>query len=136
MRRIDAPAAVDRIAVVRVQCAAVVACDGALLVRLHERRQAALAIRRAVDVDAGQRQLHGRFAPDGVAADFIHREPGAAVTLPATAVFHRDGRTARFYTIVSRDTVDADFAQNRQRFLAEQGYAYRIIDAGDLAAEA
>ncbi len=43
-----------------------------------------------------------------------------------------DGRTARFYTIVSRDTVDADFAQNRQRFLAEQGYAYRIVDAGDL----
>jgi DNA excision repair protein ERCC-3 len=44
----------------------------------------------------------------------------------------RDGRTARFYTIVSRDTVDADFAQNRQRFLAEQGYAYRIVDATDL----
>lgn len=44
----------------------------------------------------------------------------------------RDGRTARFYTIVSRDTVDADFAQNRQRFLAEQGYAYRIVDAADL----
>ena len=44
-----------------------------------------------------------------------------------------DGRTARFYAIVSRDTVDADFAQNRQRFLAEQGYAYRIIDADDLA---
>ena len=41
-------------------------------------------------------------------------------------------KTARFYTIVSRDTVDADFAQNRQRFLAEQGYAYRIVDAGDL----
>lgn len=43
-----------------------------------------------------------------------------------------DGKTARFYTIVVRDTVDADFAQNRQRFLAEQGYAYRIVDAGDL----
>ncbi|MEO5654188.1 MAG: DNA repair helicase XPB [Marmoricola sp.] len=43
-----------------------------------------------------------------------------------------DGKTARFYTVVSRDTVDADFAQNRQRFLAEQGYAYRIVDAGDL----
>jgi DNA excision repair protein ERCC-3 len=43
-----------------------------------------------------------------------------------------DGRTARFYTIVSRDTVDADFAQNRQRFLAEQGYAYRINDAADI----
>jgi DNA excision repair protein ERCC-3 len=41
--------------------------------------------------------------------------------------------TARFYAIVSRDTVDADFAQHRQRFLAEQGYAYRIVDADDVA---
>jgi DNA excision repair protein ERCC-3 len=41
-------------------------------------------------------------------------------------------KPARFYAIVSRDTVDADFAQNRQRFLAEQGYAYRIVDADDL----
>jgi len=40
-----------------------------------------------------------------------------------------EGKTAHFYTIVSRDTVDADFAQNRQRFLAEQGYSYRITDA-------
>jgi DNA excision repair protein ERCC-3 len=45
----------------------------------------------------------------------------------------QDGRTARFYAIVSRDTVDADFAQHRQRFLAEQGYAYRIVDADDIA---
>ncbi|MCW2796228.1 helicase-related protein, partial [Nocardioides sp.] len=45
-----------------------------------------------------------------------------------------DGQTARFYTVVSRDTVDAEFAQNRQRFLAEQGYAYRIVDAEDLPA--
>ncbi len=43
-----------------------------------------------------------------------------------------DGRTARFYAVVARDTVDADFAQHRQRFLAEQGYAYRIVDAEDL----
>ena len=43
-----------------------------------------------------------------------------------------DGATARFYTVVTRDTVDADFAANRQRFLAEQGYAYDIIDAVDL----
>ena len=43
-----------------------------------------------------------------------------------------DGRTARFYAVVARDTVDADFAQHRQRFLAEQGYAYRIMDAEDL----
>jgi DNA excision repair protein ERCC-3 len=43
-----------------------------------------------------------------------------------------DGRTARFYSVVSRDTIDQDFAQNRQRFLAEQGYSYRIIDADDI----
>ncbi len=46
-----------------------------------------------------------------------------------------DGRTAHFYTIVSRDTVDADYAAHRQRFLAEQGYAYRIVDADDLSQE-
>ncbi len=45
-----------------------------------------------------------------------------------------DGRSARFYAVVSRDTVDADFAQHRQRFLAEQGYAYRIVDADELLA--
>ena len=43
-----------------------------------------------------------------------------------------DGRAARFYAVVSRDTVDQDFAAHRQRFLAEQGYAYRIIDADDV----
>lgn len=43
------------------------------------------------------------------------------------------GRSAHFYTLVSRDTVDQDFAQNRQRFLAEQGYSYTIIDGRDLA---
>ena len=44
------------------------------------------------------------------------------------------GRSAHFYTVVSRDTVDAEFAQNRQRFLAEQGYAYTIVDADQLPA--
>jgi DNA excision repair protein ERCC-3 len=43
-----------------------------------------------------------------------------------------DGRTAHFYAIVARDTVDQDFAAHRQRFLAEQGYAYTIVDAEDL----
>jgi DNA excision repair protein ERCC-3 len=43
-----------------------------------------------------------------------------------------DRRTAHFYTVVSRDTVDADFAAHRQRFLAEQGYSYRIVDAEDI----
>ncbi|MDQ1583019.1 MAG: excision repair protein [Microbacteriaceae bacterium] len=39
------------------------------------------------------------------------------------------GLSANFYTLVARDTVDQDFAQNRQRFLAEQGYSYTILDA-------
>lgn len=42
------------------------------------------------------------------------------------------GGGARFYTVVSRDTVDQEFAAHRQRFLAEQGYAYQIIDADDV----
>ncbi|MEZ0107225.1 DNA excision repair protein ERCC-3 [Catenulispora sp. EB89] len=45
-----------------------------------------------------------------------------------------DGRGARFYAVVSRDTVDQEYAAHRQRFLAEQGYAYRIADADDVFA--
>jgi DNA excision repair protein ERCC-3 len=44
------------------------------------------------------------------------------------------GGRARFYTVVSRDTNDTEFAQRRQRFLAEQGYAYQLVDAADLPA--
>lgn len=45
----------------------------------------------------------------------------------------QDGRSATFYTLVARDTIDQDYAQNRQRFLAEQGYSYDIVNAGDLS---
>ena len=44
----------------------------------------------------------------------------------------QDGAEAIFYTIVARDTLDAEYAVHRQRFLAEQGYAYRLVDAADL----
>jgi DNA excision repair protein ERCC-3 len=83
-------------------------------------------------------------------ANFSIDLPSAAVAIQVSGTFgsrqeeaqrlgrllrpKEDGRTARFYAIVSRDTVDADFAQHRQRFLAEQGYAYRIVDADDIAA--
>ncbi|MDK8626762.1 DNA repair helicase XPB [Corynebacterium appendicis] len=43
-----------------------------------------------------------------------------------------DGAEALFYTVVARDTLDAEYAMHRQRFLAEQGYAYRLVDAADL----
>ena len=44
-----------------------------------------------------------------------------------------DGRPAYFFAVVSRDTNDQEFSARRQRFLAEQGYAYRISDAADPA---
>ncbi len=45
-----------------------------------------------------------------------------------------DGHQAHFYSVVARDTIDQDFAAHRQRFLAEQGYAYRIVDADEILA--
>lgn len=36
-------------------------------------------------------------------------------------------RTARFFTLITRNSVEEEFGSNRQKFLAEQGYAYRII---------
>ncbi|HEY8479239.1 MAG TPA: DNA repair helicase XPB [Spirillospora sp.] len=41
----------------------------------------------------------------------------------------KSGQGARFYAVVARDTLDQEYAAHRQRFLAEQGYAYRIVDA-------
>lgn len=39
-----------------------------------------------------------------------------------------DGGNAHFYTVVTRDTKELDFAQHRQMFLTEQGYSYEILD--------
>jgi DNA excision repair protein ERCC-3 len=44
----------------------------------------------------------------------------------------KHGGGAHFYTLVSRDTVEVDFAHHRQIFLAERGYAYRVRDAEEL----
>ncbi|WP_370328038.1 DNA repair helicase XPB [Euzebya sp.] len=43
-----------------------------------------------------------------------------------------DGGQAHFYTVVARETIDATFAANRQRFLTEQGYTYDIVDVTQL----
>jgi DNA excision repair protein ERCC-3 len=43
-----------------------------------------------------------------------------------------DGGGAVFYSVVARDSQDAEYAAHRQRFLAEQGYGYIIRDADDL----
>jgi DNA excision repair protein ERCC-3 len=42
------------------------------------------------------------------------------------------GEIAHFYTLVTRDTREQDFAHHRQLFLTEQGYSYRIVDGAEL----
>ncbi len=42
------------------------------------------------------------------------------------------GEQAHFYTLVTRDTRELDFAHHRQMFLTEQGYAYTILDEQDV----
>jgi DNA excision repair protein ERCC-3 len=46
----------------------------------------------------------------------------------------RSGLSAHFYSLVTRDTRDQDFAANRQLFLTEQGYRYEILSPHDLIA--
>jgi len=82
-------------------------------------------------------------------ANFAVDLPDAAVAVQVSGTFgsrqeeaQRLGRILRpkrgtnqahFYTLVSRDTVEQDFALKRQLFLCEQGYEYRIADAEEIA---
>jgi len=43
------------------------------------------------------------------------------------------GESAMFYSLVTRDSRDQEFAANRQLFLTEQGYSYRILDEHEIA---
>ena len=81
-------------------------------------------------------------------ANFSIDLPGASVAVQVSGSFgsrqeeaqrlgrivrpKEDGRQAHFYTVVARDTADQEYAAHRQRFLAEQGYAYAIIDAEEV----
>jgi DNA excision repair protein ERCC-3 len=42
-----------------------------------------------------------------------------------------DGSSAVFYSIITRNTLDQDYAVNRQLFLTEQGYQYTIHDISE-----
>jgi len=42
------------------------------------------------------------------------------------------GEIAHFYTLVTRDTRELDFAHHRQLFLTEQGYSYSIADGAEI----
>lgn len=43
------------------------------------------------------------------------------------------GEVAHFFTLVTRDTRELDFAHHRQMFLTEQGYSYEILDGSEIA---
>jgi DNA excision repair protein ERCC-3 len=80
-------------------------------------------------------------------ANFAIDLPDAAVAIQISGTFgsrqeeaQRLGRILRpkagenqahFYTLVTRDTVEQEFAMNRQLFLCEQGYEYHIRDADE-----
>ncbi len=42
------------------------------------------------------------------------------------------GAYAHFYSVVTQDSKDQEFALSRQRFLTEQGYEYQIVDLAQL----
>jgi DNA excision repair protein ERCC-3 len=45
------------------------------------------------------------------------------------------GEVAHFFSLVTRDTRELDFAHHRQLFLTEQGYSYTIADGAELLAQ-
>lgn len=51
---------------------------------------------------------------------------------PGESAEGEDPKRAHFYSVVTRDTVDMEYAAKRQRFLSEQGYGYSILDAEDI----
>lgn len=40
-----------------------------------------------------------------------------------------DGRVVHFFTLISRDTREEEFAHHRKLFLVEQGYSYQVVTA-------
>ncbi len=81
----------------------------------------------------------GNFAIDLPDADVLIQVSGAfgsrqeeAQRLGRILRPKSDGRTAHFFTLVSRDTREEEFAHHRKLFLTEQGYSYQVVVAGDL----
>ena len=102
---------------------------------------------------AERERLYGAFRKGEIkvlvvskVANFAIDIPDASVAIQISGVFgsrqeeaQRLGRILRpkdcdsnFYTIVTRQTVEEEFAEKRQKFLAEQGYDYSILTEADL----
>jgi DNA excision repair protein ERCC-3 len=80
----------------------------------------------------------GNFAVDLPDADVLIQVSGAfgsrqeeAQRLGRILRPKRDGRAARFFTLVSRDTREEEFAHHRKLFLTEQGYSYQVVVAAE-----
>ena len=80
----------------------------------------------------------GNFAIDLPDADVLIQVSGAfgsrqeeAQRLGRILRPKSDGRTAHFFTLVSRDTREEEFAHHRKLFLTEQGYSYQVVVAGE-----
>lgn len=75
----------------------------------------------------------GNFAVDLPDADVLIQVSGAfgsrqeeAQRLGRVLRPKNDGRAAHFFTLVSRDTREEEFAHHRKLFLTEQGYSYQV----------
>ncbi len=131
--------------------------DAVLIIGMYVGQLQALARELEIPVMTGsttQRrrdELFDKFRSGGLrrlavskVANFAVDLPDASVAIQISGTFgsrqeeaQRLGRILRpkpganqaaFYTIVSRDTVEQEFAMNRQLFLTEQGYQYEIHD--------
>ncbi len=78
----------------------------------------------------------GNFAVDLPDADVLIQVSGAfgsrqeeAQRLGRILRPKDDGRAAHFFTLVSRDTREEEFAHHRKLFLTEQGYSYQVVVA-------
>jgi DNA excision repair protein ERCC-3 len=80
----------------------------------------------------------GNFAIDLPAADVLIQMSGMfgsrqeeAQRLGRILRPKADGRAAHFFTLVSRDTREEEFAHHRKLFLTEQGYSYQVVIADE-----
>jgi DNA excision repair protein ERCC-3 len=107
--------------------------------------------------NAEREDLYGRFRKGEIRKLVLSKVGNFAIDLPDANVMiqisgtfgsrqeeaQRLGRILRpkageapatFYTLVTRDTREMDFAHHRQLFLTEQGYSYEILDESDIIA--
>ncbi len=106
--------------------------------------------------NAEREELYGRFRSGALPVLIVSKVGNFAVDLPEANIAiqvsgtfgsrqeeaqrlgrilrpKRDGAQAVFYSLVTEGTRDQDFSAKRQRFLTEQGYSYRIVDASSFA---